>query len=40
MPVDRYLAPDIEIAASLVRRGALSELYRAVPELPALWVAA
>jgi len=40
VPADRYLAPDIEIAASLVRSRALSELFRAVPELPALWVAA
>ncbi|MBQ0929870.1 histidine ammonia-lyase [Ideonella alba] len=38
MPVDRYLAPDIDAATALVRRGALSELFKAMPGLPALWV--
>ena len=37
---DRFLAPDIEAAAALVRSRSLSELFRAVPDLPALWVAA
>jgi len=40
MPEDRYLAPDIERARSLVREGALSGLFRALPGLPALWVPA
>jgi histidine ammonia-lyase len=38
IPRDRYLAPDIEHAAELVRSGALSPLMRALPGLPALWV--
>ncbi|TDM08973.1 MAG: histidine ammonia-lyase [Ideonella sp. MAG2] len=38
MMTDRYLAPDIETAASLVRSGALSGLFRALPGLPPLWV--
>ena len=40
VPADRYLAPDIEVAAALVRSRALSVVFRAVPDLPALWVAA
>ncbi len=40
MPTDRYLAPDIEAAAALVREGALTSLLRAQPGLPALWVPA
>jgi histidine ammonia-lyase len=40
MHVDRYLAPDIEHATQLVREGRLSPLFRALPGLPALWVAA
>ena len=40
MMVDRYLAPDIEAASALVHRGELSLLLRALPGLPALWVAA
>jgi histidine ammonia-lyase len=38
--VDRYLAPDIEIATGLVRAGALSPLLHALPGLPVLWVPA
>jgi histidine ammonia-lyase len=38
--VDRYLAPDIEIAADLVRSGALSPVLHALPGLPVLWVPA
>lgn len=37
---DRYLAPDIERAAAIVKRGELIPLLRALPGLPALWVAA
>jgi len=43
MPQDRYLAPDIEQASTLVRNGALARSLRTVPgsaSLPALWVAA
>lgn len=40
MPVDRYLAPDIEAASALVRQGALSQTFNALPDLPALWVPA
>ncbi len=39
MAEDRYLAPDIEHATHLVRQGALSPLFRALPNLPALWIA-
>jgi histidine ammonia-lyase len=36
--VDRYLAPDIERASTLVRDGSLSRVFRSVGgELPALW---
>ena len=35
--VDRYIAPDIERAAALVRAGALARAFRAIPGLPALW---
>ena len=38
MPTDRYLGPDIEAAAALVRSGALSGLFRALPGLPMLWI--
>ena len=37
---DRYLAPDIETAQRLVCAGALSGIFRGLPELPALWVPA
>ena len=40
IPVDRYLAPDIEIAAGLVRSGTLSPVLHVLPGLPALWVPA
>ena len=40
MPVDRYIAPDIDAATAMVRRGALSSLFKAMPGLPALWVPA
>jgi histidine ammonia-lyase len=35
---DRYLAPDIDRAASLVTDGSLSRVCRRLPELPDLWV--
>ena len=37
---DRFLAPDIEHATTLVTQGALSHVFRSLPGLPALWVAA
>jgi histidine ammonia-lyase len=37
---DRYLAPDIERAAALVRSGELIPLLSALPDLPALWATA
>ena len=37
MLTDRYLAPDIERASALVRRGALSGVFRGLAGLPALW---
>ena len=37
MPTDRFLAPDIEHAASLVRGGSLARVLRTLPELPLLW---
>jgi histidine ammonia-lyase len=40
MPRDRVPAPDIEAAAARVRSGALSEVFRSLPGLPALWVPA
>ncbi len=38
MSHDRYLAPDIEAATSLVRDGSLARLLRTLPGLPALWI--
>ncbi len=38
---DRYLAPDIKRAADLVKHGALSRVFRALPDaskLPPLWI--
>ncbi len=35
---DRYLAPDIEAASSLVRGGELARILRTLPALPALWI--
>ncbi|MCA6216724.1 histidine ammonia-lyase [Ideonella sp. B7] len=40
MPTDHYLAPDIERASALVREGALSGIFRALPDLPPLWTPA
>src|SRR5574343_1440315 len=36
---DRFLAPDIERATALVTGGALAQVFRTVPGLPALWIA-
>jgi histidine ammonia-lyase len=40
MAQDRYLAPDIAHAASLVRSGSLSRIFRTLPDLPKLWLQA
>jgi histidine ammonia-lyase len=40
MMTDRYIAPDIEAANTLVLGGELSRVLRALPSLPELWVAA
>ena len=40
MMQDRYLAPDIEAAAALVRDGSLARILRTLPELPRLWIPA
>ena len=40
MAQDRFLAPDIEHAATLVRNGSLSRIFRNLPDLPQLWRAA
>jgi histidine ammonia-lyase len=37
---DRAMAPDIELATSLVTGGSLARILRALPELPALWTPA
>jgi len=37
MPTDRYLAPDIEKATSLVVAGSLSSVFRNIEGLPTLW---
>ena len=37
---DRYLAPDIAHATTLVRNGELSRIFRTLPDLPTLWLAA
>ena len=37
---DRYLAPDIATAGSLVRSGDLARILHTLPDLPALWYAA
>ncbi|MCX8004150.1 MAG: histidine ammonia-lyase [Burkholderiaceae bacterium] len=37
---DRCLAPDIERATRLVTGGALSQIFRTLPDLPALWIPA
>ena len=38
LDVDRYLAPDIEHATTLVRDGSLTRILRTLPGLPALWI--
>jgi histidine ammonia-lyase len=38
MMQDRYLAPDIEAASSLVRGGDLARILRNLPGLPVLWI--
>ncbi|HSI52831.1 histidine ammonia-lyase [Ideonella sp.] len=40
MPTDRYLAPEIERATTLVRSGEVGSVLRTLPGLPALWVPA
>lgn len=40
MMQDRYLAPDIEAASTLVRDGALARILRTLPGLPTLWTPA
>jgi histidine ammonia-lyase len=40
MAQDRYLAPDIEHATTLVRNGALANILHSLPDLPELWIAA
>jgi len=40
MPQDRYLAPDIELATTLVTDGSLARILRTLPALPALWTPA
>ncbi|MFZ4479496.1 MAG: histidine ammonia-lyase [Rhodoferax sp.] len=37
MAQDRFLAPDIEHAGTLVRNGSLSRIFRTLPDLPRLW---
>ncbi len=37
---DRYLAPDIDRATLLVTDGSLSRIFRKLPRLPVLWIAA
>jgi len=37
---DRYLAPDIERATTLVCDGSLARILRTLPALPALWIPA
>ena len=40
MAQDRYLAPDIAHATTLVRSGSLSKIFRTLPDLPKLWLQA
>ena len=40
MMQDRYLAPDIEHATTLVTDGSLARILRTLPALPALWIPA
>lgn len=37
---DRLLAPDIDRATRLVTDGSLSRIFRKLPRLPILWIAA
>jgi histidine ammonia-lyase len=37
VPEDRYLAPDIHSASTLVRRGQLAQILHGLPVPPALW---
>ena len=37
MAQDRYLAPDMAHATTLVTSGALSSIFRTLPGLPKLW---
>jgi len=37
---DRYLAPDVDRATLLVTDGSLSRIFRRLPRLPMLWIAA
>jgi|WetSurMetagenome_2_1015567.scaffolds.fasta_scaffold16136_2 histidine ammonia-lyase len=39
MPVDRFIAPDIEHAAARVHDGSLGRILRRLSALPALWIA-
>ena len=39
MAQDRFMAPDIEHATTLVRNGSLSRIFRTLPRLPRLWIA-
>jgi histidine ammonia-lyase len=38
MAHDRYIAPDIERASTLVRDGSLARILRTLPDLPTLWI--
>jgi histidine ammonia-lyase len=40
MGQDRFLAPDIEAATTLVTDGSLARILRTLPGLPALWIPA
>ncbi|HTT11552.1 MAG TPA: histidine ammonia-lyase [Burkholderiaceae bacterium] len=40
LAADRYLAPDLERATSLVSSGALARILRELPALPPLWIPA
>jgi histidine ammonia-lyase len=40
MMQDRYLAPDIEAASTLVTGGSLARVLRTLPRLPTLWIPA
>ena len=39
MAQDRFLAPDIEHATTLVRDGSLATILHQLPGLPRLWIA-